>query len=185
MEDTELMMQFKAGDKAAFRKIVEMHYQNIYGLCYRYLNNREDAEEVAQDVFIKLYQSASSYKPSARLTTYLYKIAVTRSLNRIRDRKRRRSVSIENAGRYDESLLMAENFNPHEILEREEKHLAVRKAIDSLPEHQRTAVILKRYQELSYEEIAEVMKCSVSAVEARLHRARASLEKKLKGWVVT
>ncbi|MFC1569003.1 RNA polymerase sigma factor [bacterium] len=181
MQDVELMERVKAGDESAFKMLVERHHQSIYNLCYRYVGKREDAEEVAQDVFIRLYRSANTYQPSAKLTTFLYRIAVNLSLNRIRDRRRKRWMSLENL-REEKGVEFEGSSRDHPdfSIELKEKQTQVRQAIDSLPENQRTAVILHRFQELSYEEIAEVMSCSISAVEARLHRAKLSLKKKLK-----
>jgi RNA polymerase sigma-70 factor (ECF subfamily) len=181
MDDHELMAMVKDGDEKAFRRIVERHNEQILNLCYRYLGNQEDAEEVAQDVFIRIYNAAGSYRPDAKLSTYLYRIAVNLSLNRIRDRKRKRFVSLEIFQHSRENNNTGEQpSNPEQLIEEKEKGQIIRKAIDSLPPNQKTAVILKRYQELSYEEIARVMNCSVSAVEARLHRAKLNLQQKLK-----
>ena len=181
MDDHELMAMVKDGDEKAFRRIVERHNEQILNLCCQYLGNQEDAEEVAQDVFIRMYNAAGSYRPDAKLSTYLYRIAVNLSLNRIRDRKRKRFVSLDIFQQSRENSNTSEQLsNPEQLIEEKEKGQIVRKAIDSLPPNQKTAVILKRYQELSYEEIARVMNCSVSAVEARLHRAKLNLQRKLK-----
>lgn len=181
MDETELQQRFREGDEDAFRELVERHHPSILNLCFKYVGNREDAEEVAQDVFIRAYRARASYEPRAKFSTYLYRIAVNLSLNRIRDRKRRLG-RLENSLSEDRSPAVAEgNPRPDEILERKEKEAAVREALDSLPEKQKTAVILKRFQGLSYDEIAGVMACSVSAVEARLHRAKLNLQKSLKG----
>lgn len=175
------MKRIKAGDESAFRVLVDRHHRSIYHLCYRYVGTREDAEEVAQDVFIRLYQSADRYRPTAKLTTYLYRIAVNLSLNRIRDRKRKRWISLDKL-RHERGVEFqgSSRDNPDFSLELREKQKQVRAAIDALPENQRTAVILRRFQDLSYEEVAEVMHCTVSAVEARLHRAKLNLQKKLR-----
>ena len=186
MDDTHLMARLKSGDEAAFKMLVDRHYANIFRLCHRYVQRQEDAEELAQDVFIRLYKAADSYEHRAKLTTYLYRIAVNLSLNRIRDRKRKRWTSLEflreNAGQ--EPAGPARD-NPEFQLELSEKQRIVRQAIDGLPENQRTAVILRRYNGMSYEEIAEVMRCSVSAVEARLHRAKLNLRKRLQKYVLS
>lgn len=179
MEDTQLMLRVKDGDEDAFREIVLLYRESILNLCYRYVGNKDDAEEVAQDVFIRLYRAASTYEPKAKLSTYLYRIAVNLSLNRIRDRKWKRWVSWETQHNETEGLGMADIPGPHELLERKEKQQTIQSAIDTLPANQRTAVILKRYKGFSYEEIAEVMECTVSAVEARLHRAKQNLKKRL------
>jgi len=182
--NVELMLRVKEGDETAFRQIVETYRDSILGLCLRYLNNQEDAEEVAQDVFIRLYGAAASYEPRAKLSTYLYRIAVNLSLNRIRDRKWKRLVSWETHRKVeDKDPIIADIQKPDSLLEQKEQQMMVRKAIDSLPPNQRTAVILKRFQDLSYEEIAEVMDCSISAVESRLHRAKLNLRKKLKSFI--
>jgi len=179
--DIQLMEQVKAGRESAFKELVKRHHQSIYNLCYRYVGKHEDAEEVAQDVFIRLYRSADTYQPTAKLSTFLYRIAVNLSLNRVRDRKRKRWMSLEIL-REEKGVEFegSSRDHPDVSLELKEKQIQVRKAIDSLPENQRTAVLLHRFQGLSYEEIAEVMDCSVSAVEARLHRAKLGLKKKLK-----
>jgi RNA polymerase sigma-70 factor, ECF subfamily len=181
MQDTDLMLRVREGDEDAFREIVESHQRRILDLCFRYIGNQADAEEVAMDVFIQLYKARHTYKPDAKLSTYLYRIAVNLSLNRIRDRKRRRLISFE-------SLKSDRPFDPESpdterpdsVLEAGEREALVRNALDSLPEKQRTALLLRRYEELSYEEIAAAMDTSVSAVEALLFRARETLRKTLK-----
>lgn len=180
MEEAELQKRFKEGDEEAFRELVERHHPSILNLCFRYVGNQEDAEEVAQDVFIRAYRAREDYEPRAKFSTYLYRIAVNLSLNRIRDRKRKFGL-FESTVSEDRSLSMAQgNPRPDELLEQKEEQAAVRRAVDSLPPNQKTAVILKRFHGLSYEEIADVMNCSLSAVEARLHRAKLNLQKSLK-----
>jgi RNA polymerase sigma-70 factor (ECF subfamily) len=179
VNENDLIQRMKQGDENAFRILVEKHSKPIFHLCFRYLNNAEDAEEVAQDVFIKLQENITSYEPRAKLSTYLYRIAVNRSLNKIRDRKVKKWVSLEHVPSVTHESNSFSKFNPDDMLELKEKQQAVRKAIDTLPGNQRTAVLLHRFQGLSYTEIAEVMQCSVSAVESRLFRAKQSLSKKL------
>ena len=183
MDDFQRMQRVKEGDDEAFREIVEKHRQTIFNLCMRYLGSPEDAEEIAQDVFINLYKSASSYEPKAKLSTLLYRIAVNLSLNRIRDRKRRRWISLDTVSDKAAANSAAANPGPHDLMEQRERQLEVRRAVDSLPPNQRTAVMLKRFQGLSYEEIADVMSCSISAVESRLHRAKQTLKKRLSSLV--
>ncbi len=180
MDDAALMVRVRDGDDVAFKMIVDKYYQPVYQLCYRYLSNQEDAEEITQDVFIRLYNAASSYEPRAKLYTFLYRIAVNLSLNRIRDRKLKRFISLETLKNNREGVMdMRMQAGPDKIIEQKENQEIIKKAIDSLPASQRTAVILKRYNELSYEEISEVMECSISAVESLLHRAKQKLKKKL------
>ncbi len=180
MDDTRLMLRVKNGDEGAFREIIDLYQKPILNLCFRYVGNQQDAEEVAQDVFIHLYRSATTYQPTAKLSTYLYRIAVNLSLNRIRDRKRRRFFSLEalKSGKHNEPASPDESPDLH--LERKEMQEKVKEILNSLPENQKTAVLLKRFEGLSYEEIAEVMQCSVSSVESLLHRAKVNLQKKMK-----
>jgi RNA polymerase sigma-70 factor (ECF subfamily) len=161
--------------------IVERYQRQILDLCTRYVGNPADGEEVAMDVFFQLYRTRLEYRPEAKLSTYLYRIAVNRSLNRIRDRKRRRLVSFEwlrrdqpfEPGAPDEE-------RPDSRLETAERETLVRSAVDGLPDKQKTALLLRRYEELSYEEIASAMGTTVSAVESLLFRARETLKKKLR-----
>ncbi len=175
-----LLVQYRDGDANAYKKLFETHYPSILNLCYRYIGTREDAEEVAQDVFIRVHQSIHNYTPQGKEFTFLYRIAVNLSLNRVRDKKRKRLLSFDilkkDRGFEPEN---DEALNPDRILERKETQEAIWQVINTLPENQKTAVILKRFHDLSYEEIAEITESSISAVESRLHRARQTLKKKL------
>jgi RNA polymerase sigma-70 factor (family 1) len=179
-DDTRLMLRVQNGDEAAFREILNLYQRSILNLCFRYVGNQQDAEEVAQDTFIHLYRSAAGYRPTAKLSTYLYRIAVNLSLNRIRDRKRKRLFSLD-ALKSDRNLEPVHpDGSPEGQMEHKEMQENVRRVLDRLPENQKTAVMLKRFEGLSYDEIAEVMQCSVSAVESLLHRAKMNLRKNLK-----
>jgi len=181
MDETELMLRVKKGDEGAFREIVGKYQRQIHNLCFRYIGNQQDAEEVAQDVFIRLYKAASTYEPRAKLSTYLYRIAVNLSLNKIRDEKWKWFVSLEFLSKGEKKRMSSSVVDgPDSLIEQKERQRVIEEAINSLPANQKTAVILKRFQGFSYEEIAEVMNCSVSAVESRLHRAKQNLKKKLK-----
>ena len=187
MTDTDLMMRVKAGDKSAFKPIVENYQRRVINVAYRLLGNREDAEEVAQETFLRAYLSAKSYKPQAELFTYLYSIATHLALNRLRKRKRVRWFSLD-ASREDgaeepgREVIGNPVDRPDMSLERSEREALVRHALDALPAAQKTAVILNRYEGLSYKQIAEVMDISVSAVESKLHRAKQTLRKKLSAY---
>ena len=180
MNDTDLMMRVKEGDEEAFRQIVEKYQKPIMNLCFQYTGNQQDAEELAQDVFIRVYRAASTYEPRAQLSTYLYRIAVNLSLNRIRNRRNKRLVSFDFLHKGESyNPISQENKSPEILMEQKEKQQMVWDAIHTLPANQQTALILKRFQGLSYEEIAKVVHCSVSSVESRLHRAKKNLQKKL------
>jgi RNA polymerase sigma-70 factor (ECF subfamily) len=187
MTDTELMMRVKAGDQSAFKAIVERYQRRVINVGYRFLGNREDAEDVAQETFLKVYLSAKSYKPRAKLFTYLYTIVTRLALNRLRKKKRLRWFSLDQLERNGEVGIGQEvpadpADQPDQSLERAEREAIVRRALDALPAAQKTAVILSRYEGLSYKQIAEVMELSVSAVESKLHRAKQTLRKKLNAY---
>jgi RNA polymerase sigma-70 factor (ECF subfamily) len=172
MTDTELMMRVKAGDQSAFKAIVERYQRRVINVGYRFLGNREDAEDV---------------KPRAELFTYLYSIATHLALNQLRKKKRLRLFSLDQSGRNGEVEIDREvpadpADQPDQSLERAEREAVVRRALDTLPAAQKTAVILSRYEGLSYKQIAEVMDISVSAVESKLHRAKQTLRKKLSAY---
>ncbi len=187
--DEELMALVVEGDRVAFDQLVRRYYRKIYATCYRLLNNREEAEDAVQDVFLKVYRNAASFKQEKRFSTWVYRVAVNHCLNRLRWKKKRRWLSLdrfvrksgeeENGTRLADFVEEKKVLQPDENLLRAERAWAVRKAIASLPEQQRVAVILHRYEGLSYKEIADVMGTSVSSVEARLHRAKVALAKKL------
>jgi len=187
--DEELIARVAGGDRVAFDQLVRRYYRKIYATCFRLLNNREEAEDAVQDVFLKIYRNASSFKQEKRFSTWVYRVAVNHCLNRLRWKKKRRWLSldgfvrknneVENDARLGDFVEEKDVLQPDEQLLRQERAWAVRKAIAALPEQQRVAVILHRYEGLSYKEIAEVMGTSVSSVEARLHRAKVALAKKL------
>lgn len=174
------MLRVQQGDEEAFRQIVELYQKPILSLCFRYVGIQQDAEEVAQDVFIHLYRSAAAYQPTAKLSTYLYRIAVNLSLNRIRDRKRKRFFSLDALREELHQEPVHPDDSPEQEMERKETQDRIQRALDHLPENQKTAVVLKRFEGLSYEEIAEVMHCSVSAVESLLHRAKMNLARSIR-----
>ena len=184
MKDTELMIQVKAGDKSAFRIIVEKYQQQVINVAYRILGDPEDAEEIAQETFLKAYLSAKSYKPQAELFTYLYTIVTHLALNRLRKKRRLRWFSLDSlddseGGSNPEEILTDPTDRPDEALERTEREEMVRRALEALPPAQKAAMVLSRYEGLSYSQIAEVMDISVSAVESKLYRAKQTLKKKL------
>jgi RNA polymerase sigma-70 factor (ECF subfamily) len=178
------MIQVKAGDKSAFRIIVEKYQQRVINVAYRILGDPEDAEEIAQETFLKAYLSAKSYKPQAELFTYLYTIVTHLALNRLRKKRRLRWFSLDSlddseGGSNPEEILTDPTDRPDEALERTEREEVVRRALASLPPAQKAAMVLSRYEGLSYSQIAEVMDISVSAVESKLYRAKQTLKKKL------
>jgi RNA polymerase sigma-70 factor (ECF subfamily) len=177
MDETELILKFKEGDKFAFQELVEKYQDSVINASYRFLRNREEAEEVAQEVFLKVYQSASSYQPKAKFSTWLFRIVVNSCLNQLRDKKKFSSSEL------DEDLPAPAQDQPDESLEREELKSLVREAIDSLPEYQITVIILNQYEGFSYQDMAKILDCSLSAIESRLFRAKENLKKQLNAYI--
>ncbi len=179
MQESELIEKIKKGDSTAFKTFYEIYKDMIYNVCYRMLNNKQDAEDVTQDVFVKAIRSIHKFRSQAKLSTWLYQIAVHTSLNYTRRKKIAIWLSLDFLMGEDEYLLHNSQARPDLELEKNESEALVQQAIHSLPARQRTAVILQRYEGLSYKEIAEVMKTSLSAVESLLHHAKDNLTEKL------
>jgi len=184
MSDTEIINQLKQGDEAAFRKLVGSYQKLVVNTCFGMVHNLEDAEDIAQDVFVEVYRNIQNFRADAKLSTWLYRIAVNRSLNHIRDNKKHKWFqSFENeVETKNRQLFQAESSHsdqPGYHMENEQRAVILHEAINSLPENQKVAFTLNKYEELSYQEIADVMEMSVSSVESLLFRAKKNLQKKL------
>lgn len=177
MDETELILKFKQGDRFAFRQLVEKYQDSVINTCYRFLRNKEEAEEVAQEVFLKVYLSANTYQPKTKFSTWLFKIVVNSCLNKLRDKKK------FSLSQLDEDLHASSENQPDKSLEQEELRMLVRNAVDSLPENQRTVILLNQYEGFSYQDTAKILDCSVSAIESRLFRAKESLRTKLSQYI--
>jgi len=173
--DVELMLRFQKGDARAFEELVRRHTRGILNLVYRYFGDASRAEDVAQDIFVKVYRARMKYEPKARFSTWLYRIAVNHCLNEIRARRAQPAVAVP----ADDLLEEPSGESPDARLNRLELQQAVKKAIDALPENQRMAVLLARYEEMNYGEIAEAMGLSLEAVKSLLFRARENLKQAL------
>lgn len=178
--DHALMVRIGAGDHAAFRQLLERHQNAVVGTVVKMLGNASESEDIAQQVFLRIWRNAKRYRPDAKFTTYLYTITRNLVFNETRRKSRKKEVSSDE--REEHSNLTVE-ASPHrqpdsEILQAELQQ-KVDEAIASLPESQRMAVVLRRYEQLSYEEIADVLHLSVSAVKSLLFRARTSLRETL------
>lgn len=181
MNEQELIRKVAAGDQNAFFEVVQANRDLIINVCYSLLNDREQTEEVAQDVFIQIYKKAGEFKGESKLSTLIYRIAVNRAISaRRRDRLFKKRGSIRQKVLTDLAFLKAPQADsPDSWLEAKEIRAAVHKALDSLPEKQRTVIILHKMEGLSSKEIAQILNISLSSAEARIHRAKINLKKKL------
>lgn len=171
MDERELITKFKQGDRSAFRQLVEKYQDPVINISYRFLRNKEEAEETAQEVFLKVYLSAKTYQHNNKFSTWLFKIAVNLCLNKLREKKKLPTSQLE------EDLPAPLKLQPDKLLEQENLNRAIRKAIDSLPDQQRTVILLNQFEEFSYLEMAGILDCSLSAIESRLFRAKENLKR--------
>src|SRR5213080_3353933 len=179
-EDVRLMRLVARGDTSAFEKVIERHQALVAGTAARMLGSNSDVEDIAQQVFIRVWKSASRYRPRAKFTTWLLKITRNLVFNELRRTKRRAHVPLEAETGTEESALKDEsNPAPDASLLEDELQRAIEEAIMQLPESQRMALVLRRYEQLSYEQIADVLDLSVPAVKSVLFRARTELRSRL------
>jgi RNA polymerase sigma-70 factor, ECF subfamily len=183
-ENVRLMLRVREGDTHAFERLVELHQRSVIGTVTRMLNNVDDAHDVSQQVFVRVWRSAARYEPSAKFTTWLYTITKNLVFNEIRRRGRKREVSME---QQEEDLhrehAAPSRTNPDTVVAQSELETAIDRAIQSLPEKQRLAVSLRRYDDMPYEQICDILGMSLSAVKSLLFRARADLKQKLAGYL--
>jgi RNA polymerase sigma-70 factor (ECF subfamily) len=187
-EDAALVRAFQRGDRAAFDRLVLKHKDKLFNMCYWFLGDYQEANEAAQDTFIKVYRSLNRFRLESAFFTWFYRIAVNTCRNRLESsayKQRKASVSLNNPGTPNEdhpALQIAdETPTPMADLERKERRTLVRKAIDSLPTDQRAVVTLRDIEGLSYDEIAHVTGLNLGTVKSRLARARLDLRNKLRG----
>jgi RNA polymerase sigma-70 factor (ECF subfamily) len=173
-----------AGDDRAFEQLVERHQRLVVGTVGRMLGSGSDAEDIAQQVFVRVWKNAKRYEPRAKFTTWLLKITRNLVFNELRRRSRHPQVPLQSESEEEERPLKDDQaVAPDASLLERELQKAVDAAIANLPETQRMAVILRRYDELSYEDIAETLDQSVSAVKSLLFRARTELRENLKRYL--
>lgn len=186
--DADLMLRVKRGDMAAFTELVEKYKQPVMNLIYRYLHDAAEGEDIAQNVFVQVHRSANRYLASAKFSTWLFTITRNLCLNELRRRSRHPADSLEAtfADSEDAPARQYEDFathSPPDKMLQQELEQKVVQAMNELPEAQRSAMILCRQEDVSYEEIAQVLGCSLSATKSLIHRARETLKLKLKPYL--
>jgi RNA polymerase sigma-70 factor (ECF subfamily) len=188
--DAALMLRVKQGDGCAFGELVDKYKQPVINLAYRMLRDATEAEDLAQNVFLQVHKSASRYEVAAKFSTWLFTITRNLCLNEIRRRSRHPTDPLE-ASYPEHEDQPARQFedrktaSPPETLLHGELEQKIEQALADLPETQRTAILLCRQDELSYEDIAEVLGCSLSATKSLIHRGRETLKQKLKPYLRT
>jgi RNA polymerase sigma-70 factor, ECF subfamily len=186
--DAALMLRVREGDTQAFEALVDKYKQPVFALIYRTLHDAAEAEDVAQHVFVQVYKSARRYRVTARFSTWLFTIARNLCLNELRRRSRHPADSLDETAPGDEDQPLRQiqdvrSVPPPDLVLRRELEQKVDEAIAALPENQRTALLLCREDELSYEAIAAVLGCSLSATKSLIHRARETLKQQLKPYL--
>src|ERR1700716_2384040 len=188
VSDVDVMLRVKTGDESAFAYLVQKYRRPMVGFMFRLCHNPSAAEELAQEVFLRVYRSRSSYEPTAKFTTWLYRIATNLAVNYARDTRHERP---ENTVRLDEPDretgtppdLADDSLSAEEQLLKRERLAAIRSKVNALPERQRVAVIMHKYQQMDYRQIAGVLKLSESATKSLLFRAYETLRGQLKEFV--
>jgi RNA polymerase sigma-70 factor (ECF subfamily) len=188
LSDAEVMLRVKAGDDSAFDFLVQKYRRPIINFMYRMAHNTAAAEDLAQEVFLRVYRSRSSYEASAKFTTWLYRIATNLGMNYSRDTRHERPENLMNLDEPDEETGQSPDLADktpsveEEIMQRERLN-AIRQKVEALPERQKMAVLMHKYQQMDYKQIAEVLKLSESATKSLLFRAYETLRTQLKEFV--
>jgi RNA polymerase sigma-70 factor (ECF subfamily) len=179
--DSELMKRVAKGDDDAFRLLFERHYRLAYSVIYRHIVVQAEAEDLVQEAFLRVYRNAGNWEPTAKFSTWLYTVVSNLCLNYKRDKARDklRLVSGDEEGGNPLERMATEEAQEGEAMDAEDRARVVREAIQELPEQQRMALILSRYEDKSYEEVADILGTTVAAVKSLTSRARTTLREKL------
>lgn len=184
VSDEDLMLECSKGDMSAFELLVRRYQDALVNYINFTINDYHRAEDLAQETFLRVFKSASRYKPKSTFKSWLYTIATNLSRNELRNRARRKTYYLEDLVDEDEDVYQSEflidtKLQPDILYEKKERQQLIKRTLDQLPENQRLALTLVTYQELSYEEISEILNCSIGAVKSLIHRARQNLKKLL------
>jgi RNA polymerase sigma-70 factor (ECF subfamily) len=188
LSDAQVMLRVKAGDESAFDYLVQKYRRPMLGFMYRMAHNSAVAEDLAQEVFLRVYRSRGNYEASAKFTTWLYRIASNLAVNHARDTRHERpenTVSLDEPD-HETGLTMDvpdDSLTAEENIVKRERLAAIRQRVQALPERQRIAVIMHKYQQMDYRQIADVLKLSESAIKSLLFRAYETLRVQLKEFV--
>ncbi|MBK7105956.1 MAG: sigma-70 family RNA polymerase sigma factor [Ignavibacteriae bacterium] len=180
MEEKQIVQHLKNDDEFIYKYVYDQYSRMVYSVGFRMIGNKEEAEDVTQDVFIMVFNSINSFREDSKLSTWIYQITVNTCLNKLRRKKAINFLSL-NFGEDEkgEQEMASDNLTPRDEIEKSELQKIVQDAINTLPAKQKTAIVLSRYEELTYKEIAKIMEISLSSVESLLFRAKENLAKKL------
>ena len=184
MDEKQLVIDLQAGDEKAFRDLVGKYQQPVFRTAMGFVHDGSEADDIAQEVFVEVFKSVHGFRGESSLSTWIYRMTVNRSLNRLRSRKRKGIFQRIEAFFQDDADWTNEpeadcSIHPEAVVGNRETAEALQQALDCLPDNQRTAFVLYHYEDLAYKEIASVMKVSLPSVESLIHRARKNLQKKL------
>ena len=188
LSDAQVMLRVKAGDESAFDYLVQKYRRPMLSFMYRMAHNTAVAEDLAQEVFLRVYRSRENYEASAKFTTWLYRIASNLAVNHARDTRHQRPENTVSLDEPDQESGMTmdvpdDSLSAEESIVRRERLAAIRQRVQELPERQRIAVVMHKYQQMDYRQIAEVLKLSESAIKSLLFRAYETLRVQLKEFV--
>jgi RNA polymerase sigma-70 factor (ECF subfamily) len=185
LDEQLLIEKLKQGDEAAFRTIVETWQDMVYNTALGIVQNAQDAEDTAQEVFVQVYQSIHGFKGESKFSTWLYRITIAKALDHERRKKRKKRFAFLKSifsSEQEEGIELPDFHHPGIILDRKEKGAVLFEAIKQLPENQRIAFTLNKVEGLSYQEVSDIMHSSVSSVESLIHRAKSNLRKILENY---
>ncbi|HAM38590.1 MAG: hypothetical protein A2474_08425 [Elusimicrobia bacterium RIFOXYC2_FULL_34_12] len=185
MEDKDIILKIKSGDKSAFNEILDKYEKPLINYLYKFLNSQQDAEDIAQLTFIKIYNLIEKFKPTDNFSSYLYKVATNLALNLQRRKKIIKIFSLDWTQHTEKDDIPNQHpdlkqKDSQQILEEKETVKKVKKAISELPPLQKSALILSFYENKSYQEISKILKKSISSIESLIFRAKSNLSKKLR-----
>jgi len=183
-EDRELIERCKRGDIGAFDQLFRRYTRQVYNYAFRMIPNYDDANDIAQEAFVRAFNSIRSFRGDSNFSTWLFRIVYNVSLDEIKRRKGRYLLSLDEQLELEEDSLTrqveSESPSPDELVEKQERDRILQEAIETLPEYQKAMIVLYHMQGFSYEEIAEIVGLPIGTVKSRLNRARESLKEKLK-----
>jgi len=180
--EADLLTQLKTGNHAAFARLVESYQKTVLNICYKFLLNREDAEDISQEVFVEVYHSVKNFREDSKLSTWIYRIAVSKSLDELKRQSRKKRISSigKTLGIDKIAHLVSGTDRPDHLLEQNEELEQLMQALNRLHESQRIALTLSKIEGYSNTEIAEIMQTSLTAVDSLIYRAKQNLKSFLK-----